>query len=106
MINSDLLRHVWIGVEDLALSEGTLKERLRRAAGELVTALSEPNGWPTDLLKDARAIVAVMHGPSHDSWRVASMSDEETHDVAERYLVLTRRVECTVALDMAKDNDP
>ena len=104
MINSDLLRYVWIGVEQLALSEGALKERLRRAALELVTALSEPDGWPTDLVQEARALEGIMYGPARDSWRVAGMSDEEARDVAERYLTLARRVECAVAIDMAEDH--
>jgi len=104
MINSDLLRYVWMGVEQLALSEGTLNERLRRAALELVTALSEPEGWPTDLLQEARAIEGIMYGPALDSSRVPGTSDAESRDLAERYLTLARRVECAVAIDMAQDN--
>jgi hypothetical protein len=104
MINSDLLRHVWMGVEELALSEGALKERLGHAAAELVTALSEPDGWPSDLLREATVIEGMMYGPPQDSCKVTDMSDEQARDVAERYWRLARRVECAVALDMANDD--
>lgn len=86
------LDHIGKAASTLTQEAGTLKDRLGIAAVELAIAVTRPDQWPGDLLKEAHRIDRELFADGNTEQTISQMDESEANRVAQEILCLAEEL--------------